>query len=237
MSKFSHLLDKHFASNHTEWRQNGHGDYPYFPCNLCGLYVAFLDVHMQKRHPETWIQCEACPTVLEGPEEFKEHSMAIHDHTDVDDIDLEQKIEYERELAAHKFSTAALKKRDHAKLETKQAKKATCHICGKRLISKKALEAHTMAVHENIKDKACDMCDFVTAYDSGLLRHKQSVHFKKNIFYCDRCSYSCYTRSALITHVRYVHDKIKPHSCEYCEMSFTYKRELVQHKQKIHSVY
>ncbi len=217
ITKFDSVLKKHVASFHECQEKEG----PIYACNLCGMYLTDLKMHLANQHPEEWRGCDSCDIFLEGTDDYIEHFVNIHEQT-------------KEEINAHTMFHPRKRVAKPGPRKSTKPGPVVCPQCDVQFFSKQGMDKHVKAIHTMVKDNLCHMCDFKTSHPSSLRKHIESKHLKTNTFCCEKCPYKTYHASHLSNHIRMVHDKVKSHKCHLCDAAYSYGRDLVKHKYRVH---
>ena len=102
-----------------------------------------------------------------------------------------------------------------------------CHICGKNLSNKMALNDH-LKVHEGIKDFECDICGLRFAH-KNMVRVHMIRHKTENSYKCDICPATYKSWRSLDYHKKR-HSGGGNLSCEFCGKKFILSIHLKYHR-------
>lgn len=102
-----------------------------------------------------------------------------------------------------------------------------CDICGKKLISKSALQCHSQRVHSE-KKYPCKFCGKLFAIPSELRIHTL-VHTAEKPHVCELCGKGFRLRNNLGLHVTRMHTKIRAFKCTMCPKDFLKNCDLKDH--------
>ncbi len=205
LSKYRNLMEFHITKIHSRICDESEQ----FSCDLCGHLKRDLQGHMDRVHwKKDKVSCDKCDCDVEGPEEYREHLVLVHD------LSQEQ----------------ALKLPFPRKRE-----EVLCPTCGKGFGTVQNLKAHISTIHEDTGKFMCDKCDFRTGHKQTLKRHAEAKHLKTNTYHCDMCNYKAHVQDWVKSHVRLVHNKVKPFKCNQCDMAYGYSRDLQKHVEKVHT--
>ncbi|XP_023292581.2 zinc finger protein 678-like isoform X2 [Lucilia cuprina] len=102
-----------------------------------------------------------------------------------------------------------------------------CDLCGKKLISKSALQCHAQRVHSE-KKYPCVFCGKLFAIPSELRIHTL-VHTAEKPHVCELCGKGFRLRNNLGLHVTRMHTKIRAFKCTMCPKDFLKNCDLKDH--------
>ncbi|KAI8127113.1 Zinc finger protein 208 [Lucilia cuprina] len=102
-----------------------------------------------------------------------------------------------------------------------------CDLCGKKLISKSALQCHAQRVHSE-KKYPCEFCGKLFAIPSELRIHTL-VHTAEKPHVCELCGKGFRLRNNLGLHVTRMHTKIRAFKCTMCPKDFLKNCDLKDH--------
>ncbi|XP_065370448.1 zinc finger protein 93-like isoform X4 [Calliphora vicina] len=102
-----------------------------------------------------------------------------------------------------------------------------CDQCGKKLVSKSALQCHTQRVHSG-KKYPCEFCGKLFAIPSELRIHTL-VHTAEKPHVCELCGKGFRLRNNLGLHVTRMHTKIRAFKCTMCPKDFLKNGDLKDH--------
>ena len=122
----------------------------------------------------------------------------------------------------------------HIKAVHEKIKDYACDQCEYRIGSRSNLNAHVKAVHEKVRTFSCGDCSFTTFKKSNLLTHIKGVHEKLKQFKCEECDYGSALKFNLETHIKSVHNKIYDIACDECDFLTAHKRSLKLHVKVVH---
>ncbi|XP_055296414.1 zinc finger protein 557-like [Sitodiplosis mosellana] len=116
-----------------------------------------------------------------------------------------------------------------------------CHICGKMLSCKYAMQRHKMVVHKTLGENCCNICIKLFSTAEDLAEHKANCMRKRRQsntavrFECDICGAILKNRAVLRMHMRFVHSpSCKQFKCTLCESSFVQQKLLDIHHNRKH---
>ncbi|KAL4227112.1 Broad-Complex [Mactra antiquata] len=108
----------------------------------------------------------------------------------------------------------------------KQKTEFTCEVCGKVVLSLRALEKHKNLHTGKFK---CDKCNKIFSSEMSLKNHDKVHTGFKGKEKCNVCFKTFYDRSSLNKHTLSVHMGIKNFQCDFCNLSFFAKKTYEEH--------
>ena len=110
--------------------------------------------------------------------------------------------------------------------------KFPCHICGKQLSRKFALEDHLSTIHKfEANEHVCEICGYSTLSKLTLQKHKRIKHVKKNFHKCPHCDFQSHRLATMHIHIDSKHPDHdqKTVFCDHCSKSFIFAASLTKH--------
>lgn len=106
-----------------------------------------------------------------------------------------------------------------------------CHLCGKKVNSKRSLRDHTY-IHQGIKPLECTECGKSFGLRTTLKLHMRT-HTGQRPYECTFCPKRFTQRTPLKVHMRY-HTGERPYGCHLCDDRFVSGGLLNSHIRKMH---
>ena len=96
------------------------------------------------------------------------------------------------------------------------------------------MKKHVKAVHDKIRDFACESCDYTASTNAQIKTHVKAVHDKIKNYACDHCEYRATVKHTLEDHVKVKHENIKDLTCDQCDYKTGLKSGLRYHIKTRH---
>lgn len=116
--------------------------------------------------------------------------------------------------------------RAHMRVHT-DAKRFTCHICGKQFGQTGSLYYHLKHVHGGVKQHSCDLCGRSFAMKAAMEDHRR-IHTGERPYCCASCGKTFKTKASLYIHSKTHTDEL-PHKCSYCPKAFRWRQQMLGH--------
>lgn len=228
---------------------------PKFECEICGLHLktkGSLNVH-KKRHLKQYVaKCEECQMGFVTNQEYSNHMGFKHgpgNHVcNICGRSCYDKAALQGHMARHADdygSDTNIKCQicDKTFLQTKYLKhhmwrkhenggqSYVCHLCGKKVNSKRSLRDHTY-IHQGIKPLECTECGKSFGLRTTLKLHMRT-HTGQRPYECTFCPKRFTQRTPLKVHMRY-HTGERPYGCHLCDDRFVSGGLLNSHIRKMH---
>ena len=247
-----------FLKIENEHLSSVHGFQLLQTCNICSNSCADLERHLERGHSDK--KCHICGKFALSKKRLESHLLR-HNKSETRELEakgeqvcphcgkvfptiilLNQhikrvcRVQYEESTCdkCGKAFTNPYRHRAHVLREHsgKEKPQYICNICGKIVLSKKALETHHTAFHEirELKIK-CELCGKLFAENYGLRKHMEKIHTEKEA--CQICGFKTHF---LKRHHKTVHTKNedKKCQCQECGKGFVNKIHLERHKISMH---